>query len=233
MLYINTYKLLPPQDVAPKLNTHYYVLFSLILESCHISVLFSLYNDFPIFIIPSVAPPCVVQGAKLRPGPLKSASPLRALPGFDENFSIRQWGGWKFFPPKSLAYFLPSVSAPETSKVRPPTRHKKKVNVMKKRTEIQQDLKRGFGFAPTGIKNLVKWLSVGFMVYVAVRFVCAFVGGVVVGLGGGLPMLAVLAVVFFLIRAVWRILSAFLSLCVLALLILVLCVILWQNINHF
>lgn len=65
MLYINTYKLLPPQDVAPKLNTHYYVLFSLILESCHISVLFSLYNDFPIFIIPSVAPPCVVQGAKL------------------------------------------------------------------------------------------------------------------------------------------------------------------------
>ena len=47
---------------------------------------------------------------------------------------------------------------------------------MKKRTEIQQDLKRGFGFAPTGIKNLVKWLSVGFMVYVAVRFVCAFGG---------------------------------------------------------
>ena len=91
---------------------------------------------------------------------------------------------------------------------------------MKKRTEIQQDLKRGFGFAPTGIKNLVKWLSVGFMVYVAVRFVCAFVGGVVVGLGGGLPMLAVLAVVFFLIRAVWRIL------CVLALFFLILCVIL-------
>lgn len=87
---------------------------------------------------------------------------------------------------------------------------------MKKRTEIQQDLKRGS--APTGIKNLVKWLSVGFVVYVAVRFVCAFVGGVVVGLGGWLPMLAVLAVVFFLIRAVWRILSAFLSLCVLALL---------------
>ena len=94
---------------------------------------------------------------------------------------------------------------------------------MKKRTEIQQDLKRGFGSAPTGIKNLVKWLSVGFMVYVAVRFVCAFVGGVVVGLGGGL---AGLAVMVFLIRSVWRILSAFLSLCVLALLILVLCVIL-------
>ena len=91
---------------------------------------------------------------------------------------------------------------------------------MKKRIEIRQDWKRGFGSAPTGIKNLVKWLSVGFMVYVAVRFVCAFVGGVVVGLGGGLPMLAVLAVVFFLIRAVWRIL------CVLALFILILCVIL-------
>lgn len=97
---------------------------------------------------------------------------------------------------------------------------------MKKRTEIQQDLKRGFGSAPTGIKKWVKWLVFGFVVYVAVRFVCAFVGGVVTGLGGLLPMLGVLAVVVFLIRAVWRILSAFLSLCVLALLILVLCVIL-------
>lgn len=97
---------------------------------------------------------------------------------------------------------------------------------MKKRTEIQQDLKRGFGSAPTGIKNLVKWLAVGFVVYVAVRFVCAFVGGVVTGLGGWLPLLAVLAVVVFLIRAVWRILSAFLSFCVLALLLILLCVIL-------
>ena len=91
---------------------------------------------------------------------------------------------------------------------------------MKKRIEIRQDLKRGFGSAPTGIKNLVKWLSVGFVVYVAVRFVCAFVGGVAAFWGGWLPMLAVLAVVVFLIRAVWRIL------CVLALFILVLCVIL-------
>ncbi|MDB0999767.1 hypothetical protein PL669_18495 [Phocaeicola vulgatus] len=49
---------------------------------------------------------------------------------------------------------------------------------MKKRIEIQQDLKRGFGSAPTGIKNLVKWSPVGFVVYVAVRFVCAFLGGV-------------------------------------------------------
>ncbi|KAB4413333.1 hypothetical protein EAJ10_07680 [Bacteroides thetaiotaomicron] len=91
---------------------------------------------------------------------------------------------------------------------------------MKKRIEIQQDLKRGFGSAPTGIKNLVKWSLVGFVVYVAVRFVCAFLGGVAIGLGGMLPMLAVLAVVVFLIRAVWRILY------VLALFILVLCVIL-------
>ena len=97
---------------------------------------------------------------------------------------------------------------------------------MKKRTEIQQDLKRAFGSAPTGIKNWVKWLSVGFVLYVAVRFVCAFVGGVAAGLGGVLPSLAVLAVVVFLIRAVWRILSAFLSLCVFALFFLVLCVIL-------
>lgn len=55
---------------------------------------------------------------------------------------------------------------------------------MKKRIEIRQDLKRGFGSAPTGIKNLVKWSPVGFVVYVAVRFVCAFLGGV-------LPMSAV------------------------------------------
>ena len=96
---------------------------------------------------------------------------------------------------------------------------------MKKRTEIQQDLKRGFGSAPTGIKKWVKWLVFGFVVYVAVRFVCAFVGGVVTGLGGLLPMLGVLAVVVFLIRAVWRILSAFLSLCVLALLLILFCVI--------
>ena len=80
---------------------------------------------------------------------------------------------------------------------------------MKKRIEIRQDWKRGFGSAPTGIKNWVKWSLAGFVVYVAVRFVCAF-----------------LAVVVFLIRALWRILSAFFSLCVLALLILALCVIL-------
>lgn len=97
---------------------------------------------------------------------------------------------------------------------------------MKKRTEIQQDLKRGFGSAPTGIKKWLKWSAVGFVVYVAVRFVCAFVGGVAAGLGGVLPMLAVLVVVVFLIRAVWRILSAFLSLCVLVLLLVLFCVIL-------
>lgn len=97
---------------------------------------------------------------------------------------------------------------------------------MKKKIEIQQDLKRGFGSAPTGIKKWVKWLAVGFVVYVAVRFVCVFVGGVVAGLGGLLPTLGVLAVVVFLIRAVWRILSAFLSLCALALLLILFCVIL-------
>ena len=97
---------------------------------------------------------------------------------------------------------------------------------MKKRMEIQQDLKRSEGSAPTGIKILVKWSLVGLVVYVAVRFVCAFVGGVVTGLGGILSILAGLAVVFFLIRAVWRILSAFLSIFVLALFIILLCVIL-------
>lgn len=97
---------------------------------------------------------------------------------------------------------------------------------MKKRTEIQQDLKRSEGSAPTGIKILEKWLAVGFVAYVTVRFVCAFVGGVVTVLGGVLPMLAGLAVVVFLIRAVWRILSAFLSLFVLLFFIILLCVIL-------
>lgn len=90
---------------------------------------------------------------------------------------------------------------------------------MKKRIEIRQDWKRGFGSAPTGIKNWVKWSLVGFVVYVAVRFVCAFWGGI-------LPMLAVLAVVVFLIRSVWRILSAILFLSVLLLFIILFCVIL-------
>lgn len=97
---------------------------------------------------------------------------------------------------------------------------------MKKRTEIQQDLKRGFGSAPTGIKILVKWSLAGFGAYVAVRFVCAFVSGVATGLGGILPTLAVLAVVVFLIRAVWRILSAILFLSVLLVFIILFCVIL-------
>ena len=56
---------------------------------------------------------------------------------------------------------------------------------MKKRIEIRQDWKRGFGSAPTGIKNLVKWSPVGFVVHVAVRFVCAFWGGVASSFGGG------------------------------------------------
>lgn len=187
---------------------------------------FSPYNDFLIFITLSVTSPCVVQGAKLRAGPLKICKPASRPTGFGENFSIRPVGRLKIFHQKPCIFSPRPYLPPETSKVKPPTRHKKKVNVMKKRTEIQQDLKRGFGSAPTGIKKWVKWSLVGFVVYVAVRFVCAFVAGVAVGLGGWLPMLAVLAVVVFLIRSVWRILSAFLSLCVLALFILILCVIL-------
>ncbi|CAH09542.1 putative membrane protein [Bacteroides fragilis NCTC 9343] len=165
--------------------------------------------------------PCMVQGAKLRPGPLKICKAASRPTGFGENFSIRPAGRLKIFHQKPCTFSPRPYLPPETSKVKPPTRHKKKVNVMKKRTEIQQDLKRGFGSAPTGIKILVKWSLVGFMVYVAVRFVCAFVGGVVTGLGGILPTLVVLAVVFFLIRSVWRIL--FLS--VLLLFIILFCVI--------
>ncbi|KXU51079.1 hypothetical protein HMPREF2533_00109 [Bacteroides fragilis] len=163
----------------------------------------------------------MVQGAKLRPGPLKICKAASRPTGFGENFSIRPAGRLKIFHQKPCTFSPRPYLPPETSKVKPPTRHKKKVNVMKKRTEIQQDLKRGFGSAPTGIKILVKWSLVGFMVYVAVRFVCAFVGGVVTGLGGILPTLVVLAVVFFLIRSVWRIL--FLS--VLLLFIILFCVI--------
>ena len=180
---------------------------------------FSRITIFPFLFIPSVAPPCVVQGAKLRTGPLKICKAASRPAGFGENFSIRPAGRMKIFHQKPCIFSPRPYLPPETSKVKPPTRHKKKVNVMKKRIEIRQDLKRGFGSAPTGIKNLVKWSPVGFVVYVAVRFVCAFLGGV-------LPTLAVLAVVVFLIRALWRILSAFFSLCVLALLILALCVIL-------
>ena len=170
--------------------------------------------------------PCMVQGAKLRPGPLKICKPASRPTGFGENFSIRPVGRLKIFHQKPCIFSPRPYLPPETSKVKPPTRHKKKVNVMKKRTEIQQDLKRSEGSAPTGIKILAKWSLVGFVVYVAVRSVCAFVGGVVTVLGGVLPMLAVLAVMVFLIRAVWRILSAFLSLFVLALFIILLCVIL-------
>ena len=144
--------------------------------------------------------PCMVQGAKLRPGPLKICKAASRPTGFGENFSIRPAGRLKIFHQKPCIFSPRPYLPPETSKVKPPTRHKKKVNVMKKRTEIQQDLKRGFGSAPTGIKILVKWSLVGFGAYVTVRFVCAFVGGVVTGLGGILPTLAVLAVVVFLIR---------------------------------
>ena len=168
--------------------------------------------------------PCVIQGAKLQPGPLKICKAASRPPGFGENFSIRPVGRLKIFHQKPCIFSPRPYLPPETSKVKPPTRHKKKVNVMKKRTEIQQDLKRSEGSAPTGIKNLAKWSLVGFVAYVTVRFVCAFIGGVVAGFGGVLPRLVGLAVVVFLIRTVWRILSAFLSLFVLALFIILLCV---------
>ena len=155
--------------------------------------------------------PCSFQGAKLRPGSLKIRKAASRPTGFGENFSIRPAGRLKIFHQKPCIFSPRPYLPPETSKVKPPTRHKKKVNVMKKRTEIQQDLKRGFGSAPTGIKILMKWSLVGFIAYVAMRFMCAFVGGVVTGLGGILPMLAGLAVVGFLIRAVWRILSSLFS----------------------
>ena len=62
---------------------------------------FSPYNDFLIFITLSMTSPCVVQGAKLRTGPLKICKPAPRPTGFGENFS-----------PKALHIFSPSVSAP-------------------------------------------------------------------------------------------------------------------------
>lgn len=135
---------------------------------------FSHITIFPFLFIPSVAPPCRVQGAKLRTGPLKICKAASRPAGFGENFSIRPAGRLKIFHQKPCIFSPRPYLPPETSKVKPPTRHKKKVNVMKKRIEIRQDWKRGFGSAPTGIKNWVKWSLVGFVVYVAVRFVCAF-----------------------------------------------------------
>ncbi len=132
--------------------------------------------------------PCRSSGCEATVGAPKNLQARFAPYGFWRKFFNPSSRAVENFSPKALHIFSPSVSAPETSKVKPPTRHKKKVNVMKKKIEIQQDLKRGFGSAPTGIKNLVKWSLIGFVVYVAVRFVCAFLGGM-------LPMLAVLAVV--------------------------------------
>ena len=126
-------------------------------------------------------------GCEATAGTPKICKPASRPTGFGENFSIRPAGRLKIFHQKPCIFSPRPYLPPETSKV-------------KKRTEIQQDLKRGFGSAPTGIKKWVKWSAVGFVVYVAVRFVCAFVGGVVAGLGGLLPSLGVLAVVVFLIR---------------------------------
>mgnify|MGYP000603369933 CR=1 FL=1 len=85
---------------------------------------------------------------------------------------------------------------------------------MKKRIEIRQDLKRGFGSAPTGIKKFGEVVAGRFRGLCGGAFrVCLF--WVVC-----CPCRQFLAVVVFLIRAVWRIL------CVFALFILVLCVIL-------
>lgn len=200
--------------------------FGVAFESCRISL--SLFPQITIssFLLPRHDFPLHGSGCEATAGAPKICKPASRPTGFGENFSIRPAGRLKIFHQKPCIFSPRPYLPPETSKVKPPTRHKKKVNVMKKRTEIQQDLKRGFGSAPTGIKIRVKWPLVGFVVYVAVRLACAFLGGVVTGLGGILPTLAVLAVVVFLIRAVWRILSTFLSLFALLLFIILFCVIL-------
>lgn len=97
---------------------------------------------------------------------------------------------------------------------------------MKKRTEIQKDLKRGFGSAPTGIKVWAKWLAGGFVLYMVGRLMCAFGGGVVTGLGGVVPTLVALVVVVSVVRLMWRIFSSLLSFALLILLFMLFCVIL-------
>ena len=51
-------------------------------------------------------------------------------PGFGENFSIRPAGRLKIFHQKPCIFSPRPYLPPETSKVKPPTRHKKKVNVI-------------------------------------------------------------------------------------------------------
>lgn len=58
---------------------------------------FSHITIFPFLFIPSVAPPCRVQGAKLRTGPLKICKAASRPAGFGENFSIRPAGRLKIF----------------------------------------------------------------------------------------------------------------------------------------
>ena len=87
---------------------------------------FPHYSHFPIFITLSVTSPCVVQGAKLRPGPLKICKPASRPTGFGENFSIRPAGRLKIFHQKPCIFSPRPYLPPETSKVKPPTRHKKK-----------------------------------------------------------------------------------------------------------
>ena len=79
---------------------------------------FSHITIFPFLFIPSVAPPCVVQGAKLRTGPLKICKPASRPAGFGENFSIRPAGRLKIFHQKPCIFSPRPYPPPETSKVK-------------------------------------------------------------------------------------------------------------------
>ena len=105
-------------------------------------------------------------------------------------------GGLKIFEEKGWIFCGGGYVGGERRKVKGGRRDKKKVNVMKKRIEIGEDLKGGLGWGGRGIKNWVKWWVVGLVVYVGVGLVCGFWGGIV-------GMLGVLGVVVLVMGGVW------------------------------
>ena len=68
--------------------------------------------------------PCMVQGAKLRPGPLKICKAAPRPTGFGENFSIRPAGRLKIFRQKPCTFSPRPYLPPETRLRLRSNRHK-------------------------------------------------------------------------------------------------------------
>lgn len=95
-------------------------------ESCHISL--SLFPDITIssFLLPRHDFPLHGSGCEATSGSLKICKAASRPPGFGENLSIRPAGRLKIFHQKPCIFSPRPYLPPETSKVKPPTRHKKK-----------------------------------------------------------------------------------------------------------